>query len=70
MFFGQGAWKALTLLRALEYIQFAIRKNRTIELTEPGAFWVHLAQNHFALNYVNTIWTRARLEPWPKGIPI
>jgi coproporphyrinogen III oxidase-like Fe-S oxidoreductase len=70
MFFGKGAWKALTLLRALEYIQFAIRKNRTIELTEPGAFWVHLAQNHFALNYVNTIWTRARLEPWPQCIPI
>ena len=41
-----------------------------IELTEPGAFWVHLVQNHFALNYVNTLWTQARLEAWPQKIDI
>jgi hypothetical protein len=32
------------------------------------AFWLHLAQNYFALNYVNTIWTAAKSQPWPEVI--
>jgi hypothetical protein len=39
-------------------------------LTEPGAFWLHLVQNYFALSYVNTLWTQARREPWPRVIAI
>jgi len=29
-----------------------------------------LAQNHFALNYVNTLWTEARRQPWPHAVAI
>ena len=29
-------------------------------LTDAGAFWLHLAQNHFALAYVNALWTAGR----------
>ena len=69
-FLGTGAKKARWLLKALETMKFATRQGDTIELTEPGAFWVHLAQNYFSLNYVNTIWTNARLTPWPESIRI
>jgi hypothetical protein len=41
-----------------------------LELDDLGAFWLHLAQNHFALNYVNTLWTLARREPWPPAVAI
>ena len=58
------------LLKILEYMHMSTQSDEHIELTERGAFWVHLAQNHFALNYVNTIWTAARLEPWPRKIHI
>jgi len=68
--FGSDAQKARLLLKILEYLQLAIRHDDYIELTEPGAFWIHLAQNHFTLNYVNTIWTKARLEPWPQVVSI
>jgi hypothetical protein len=44
--------------------------NGTLELTDAGAFWLHLAQNHFALSYVNSLWTAARLEPWPSEVQI
>jgi oxygen-independent coproporphyrinogen-3 oxidase len=37
-------------------------------LTRRGAFWVHLAQNAFALRAVDRIWTAARQEPWPATI--
>lgn len=67
---GKDAVKARRWLRAIERAGLAVRKGGYVELNERGAFWLHLAQNHFALNYVNTLWTRARREPWPPAVPI
>ncbi len=67
---GRDAHKAHRLLQLIQRFGYANQKDGLIELTEPGAFWLHLAQNYFALNYVNTLWTQARLEPWPKSIKI
>ncbi len=67
---GNDAPKARQWLRAMERIGLAVRNDRTLELTEPGAFWLHLAQNYFALSYVNTLWTEARREPWPQAVAI
>ena len=67
---GKSAWKAFALLKTLGYLGFTTHREGFSELTEAGAFWVHLVQNQFALNYVNTLWTRARLEAWPQGIDI
>ncbi len=62
--------KARRWLKAVEWAGLAVHAGRYLALTEPGAFWLHLAQNHFALNYVNTLWTRARREPWPRAVAI
>jgi coproporphyrinogen III oxidase-like Fe-S oxidoreductase len=67
---GNDAPKARRWLRALEQIGLAVRKDGCLQLTEPGAFWLHLAQNHFALNYVNSLWTKARRDPWPQAVGI
>ena len=67
---GQDAPKARFWLRVVEQAGLAVRQRGYIELTEAGAFWLHLAQNHFALNYVNTLWTQARREPWPRAVSI
>ena len=67
---GSDAPRARRLLGAIELAGLAVRHEGYLELTEPGAFWLHLAQNHFALSYVNTLWTAARREPWPSAIPI
>jgi len=67
---GSDAPKALQWLRTIEQAGFAKRRDGCLELTEPGAFWLHLAQNHFALNYVNTLWSHARVEPWPHAVMI
>jgi oxygen-independent coproporphyrinogen-3 oxidase len=67
---GKDAPKAHLWLRSVEQAGFAIRNGGYLELTESGAFWLHLLQNHFALNYVNTLWTRARREPWPQAVAI
>jgi len=67
---GNDAPKARWWLRAMEQVGLAVRSEEYLKLTEPGAFWLHLAQNHFALTYVNTLWTRARREPWPQAVAI
>jgi oxygen-independent coproporphyrinogen-3 oxidase len=67
---GKDAPKARRWLKTGEQIGLLFRNDSYLKLTEPGAFWIHLAQNHFALNYVNTLWTRAREEPWPQAVEI
>jgi hypothetical protein len=62
--------KARRWLKVIEQAGFAVRNGRYLDLTDSGAFWLHLAQNYFALNYVNTLWTQARWEPWPQAVPI
>jgi oxygen-independent coproporphyrinogen-3 oxidase len=62
--------KARRWLKVMEKAGFAVQNGRCLDLTEAGAFWLHLAQNYFALNYVNTLWTKARLDPWPQTIEI
>jgi hypothetical protein len=67
---GGESPRAYRWLRVMEQTGLAIRNGRYLELTESGAFWLHLAQNYFALNYVNTVWTRASKEPWPQSVAI
>jgi oxygen-independent coproporphyrinogen-3 oxidase len=67
---GGDAPKARLWLRVIEQTGLAVRKGSYLELTEAGAFWLHLAQNYFALNYVNTLWTQARQKPWPQAVAI
>lgn len=67
---GRDAPKARRWLKAVEHAGLAVRHDGYTELTEPGAFWLHLAQNYFALSYVNTLWTQARREPWPQAVAI
>ncbi len=35
-----------------------------------GCYWLHLAQNYYALNYVGKIWSVCQSDPWPKRIQI
>ena len=40
------------------------------ELTERGAFWMHLVQNYYVLDYINTVWTTAMRTAWPGRIEL
>jgi oxygen-independent coproporphyrinogen-3 oxidase len=62
---GDSGPQARRWLNRLKAVRLARVRGDFLELSEPGAFWVHLAQNYFALQYVDTLWTTARREPWP-----
>ena len=67
---GSDSRKARRWLSVIEHGGFAHRNDGYLELTDPGAFWLHLAQNHFALSYVNTLWGAAKQVPWPDSVRI
>jgi oxygen-independent coproporphyrinogen III oxidase len=67
---GPDAEKARRWLGAIRRAGLAQRNNGSLELTDSGAFWLHLAQNHFALAYVDALWTAGRSRPWPAAVPI
>ncbi len=70
MYFGKESRKARCLFKIMELCGFAVHNEGYLELTEPGSFWLHLVQNHFALSYINTVWTQARRIPWPRTVAI
>jgi hypothetical protein len=63
-----SARKAERLLALIRRLRLCDSTEEGFRLNERGAFWLHLLQNHFALNYVNTIWTAAKFQPWPEVI--
>jgi oxygen-independent coproporphyrinogen III oxidase len=61
----------LKLLFSLAKRLGLLKENDTeISLTERGAFYIHLMQNYFVLNYINKIWSVAMKTPWPDRIEI
>lgn len=39
-------------------------------MTERGAFWIHLLQNHYVLRDINAVWTEAMRNPWPGQVAL
>lgn len=62
--------KVQTVLKVMHISGLIEKKNEIFSLTRRGAFWIHLAQNHFMLDYINKVWTVSMNEPWPKKIEI
>jgi len=67
---GGDAAKARRWLRMIEACGLARRRDGALVLTDAGSFWLHLAQNHFALAYVDALWTAGREQPWPGTIAL
>jgi oxygen-independent coproporphyrinogen-3 oxidase len=67
---GRDAARVRAWLRLGERMGLASRRDGIMRLTDAGAFWLHLAQNYFALDYVNTLWTAARGQPWPAAVSL
>ncbi|MFO7674809.1 MAG: radical SAM protein [bacterium] len=56
------------LVRLLGLLGLVRREGDRLALNDRGAHWVHLAQNHFALNYVSRVWSACLARPWPGAI--
>ena len=58
----KGVFRALaTAGRILGFVKGEV-------LTERGAYWTHLLQNQYMLDYINRVWSVSRNLPFPSGI--
>jgi putative oxygen-independent coproporphyrinogen III oxidase len=62
--------KIRQLLRLSQAFGLCEEDEERVFLTERGAFWIHLAQNYFVLNYIDKVWSVAMKEAWPKEVKI
>jgi menaquinone C8-methyltransferase len=51
-------------------IALAREDRHRMELTARGAFYIHLLQNWFTLDYISRVWSAAMTEPWPDRVDI
>jgi coproporphyrinogen III oxidase-like Fe-S oxidoreductase len=52
-------------LRTLGLIQ---EEGQAVRLTDPGAYWLHVVQDMFAIDYVSTLWGTSKQQPWPQEV--
>ncbi|MFH1868145.1 MAG: radical SAM protein [Candidatus Omnitrophota bacterium] len=59
------------LLNLARWLNFTNAANTTtLNLNKIGAHWIHLIQNHYALNYVSKVWSVCQNVPWPSKISL
>jgi len=62
--------KLKLLLRAARLLGLLKEDREEIRLTRRGAFYIHLMQNYFILNYINKVWSAAMKTAWLDKIEI
>jgi coproporphyrinogen III oxidase-like Fe-S oxidoreductase len=40
------------------------------QITKSGAYWIHRLQNEYSLNYINRLWGKCRINPWPSEVAL
>jgi len=68
--FRQDGRRVRRLLALARLLGLCEEEDERFCLTESGAFWLHLLQNYFALDYIDRVWSVAMAEPWPNEIRI
>jgi len=66
--FPKNDKKLNRIFKIFKFFGFIIETDTAFELTKKGAFWIHLAQNYFSLNYINKVWSIAMRKPYPEKI--
>lgn len=59
-----------SLLYGAEMMKYMVVKDPHLLLTKKGIHRIHLLQNHFALDFINRIWTACTQDPYPDKVPL
>ncbi len=67
--FGQGFDKVYGLyMKMLSILGFLSVKGDEIVLSDHGAYWLHVLQDLFSIDYVSRLWGISENEPWPRRV--
>jgi oxygen-independent coproporphyrinogen-3 oxidase len=56
------------LSKILSFLGFLEEDEGEIALTDRGAYWLHVLQDLFSLNYVDKLWGDSQQDPWPNRV--
>ncbi len=57
--------KYFRLLSLLGYVK---DDGEQVRLSDAGAYWLHVLQDLFSLEYVSKLWGTSRIDPWPDKV--
>ncbi|MBN1597216.1 MAG: radical SAM protein [Bacteroidales bacterium] len=52
----------------LKYLGYLNNGSDQISLTDKGAYWIHAFEDYFSINYINKLWGKSRVDPWPDEV--
>jgi len=58
------------LMWLARHLRLVDQRSAEFVLTERGAFWIHLLQNLYVLNYIDKVWSRSMRDAWPARIEL
>lgn len=55
--------KYIKMLRLLNFLDFGSKDE--VVLTDRGAYWLHVIEDFFSIDYISKLWGTSKYEPWP-----
>jgi len=55
-------------VKPLAVLGFLKDDRRRIVLSDKGAYWLHVLEDLFSIEYISTIWGTSKQEPWPQRV--
>ena len=57
-------------MKLLSLLGFLTDNGEEIVLSERGAYWLHLLQDLFSIEYISKLWGTSAQAPWPENVHI
>jgi oxygen-independent coproporphyrinogen-3 oxidase len=55
----------ITMLSTIGYLK---NGNDQVRLSDKGTYWIHAFEDFFSIDYINKLWGRAKVDPWPDRV--
>jgi coproporphyrinogen III oxidase-like Fe-S oxidoreductase len=55
-------------IRLLSWLGFLRDRGEEIMLTDSGAYWLHVLQDLFSIDYISKLWGTSEQDPWPARV--
>jgi oxygen-independent coproporphyrinogen-3 oxidase len=55
-------------LKLLSLLGFVKQRAGKIVLSDQGAYWLHVLQDLFSIQYVSRLWGTSQADPWPAEV--
>lgn len=58
------------LVKLLSFLGFLKEDEDKVVLSDKGAYWLHVLEDLFSLDYISKLWGNSKQDPWPKKVTL